>query len=158
MSSTIKRKASNPPPFSTPSKKNRAITSFFAPSSSSGTGSSTAAAAAKFNKDKWLATLTAEQKDLLKLEITTLHDSWLAVLHKDLVTESFLSLKRFVAKERAAGNEVYPKSENIYSWSRYCPLDTVKVVVLGQDPYRTCPLSTLCFPPRRLILSARRRP
>ncbi|KAG5439400.1 hypothetical protein PCANB_001974 [Pneumocystis canis] len=55
----------------------------------------------KFNKQLWIQGLTENQKELLKLEIECLHESWL----------------------------------NIYSWSHYTPLSTVKVVILGQDPY-----------------------
>ena len=30
---------------------------------------------------------------------------------------------------------VYPPKEHIYNAFKYCPLDKVKVVILGQDPY-----------------------
>jgi uracil-DNA glycosylase len=68
-------------------KSNAAITSFFGqpkpnPSTSSTnpsepTSSPTAPAteSVKFDKDAWLAKLTQEQRNLLKLEIETLHES-----------------------------------------------------------------------------------
>ncbi|CAL8113786.1 unnamed protein product [Orchesella dallaii] len=30
---------------------------------------------------------------------------------------------------------VYPSRENIFSWTRYCDIRDVKVVIIGQDPY-----------------------
>ena len=69
-------------------KSNGAITSFFGQpkasvttktgnDSSNPTSSPTAPATepVKFDKEAWVAKLTQEQKELLKLEIDTLHDS-----------------------------------------------------------------------------------
>lgn len=69
-----------------------------------------------------------------------MHDSWLSVLKDDLVTNEFLGLKRFLKAEKEAGKKVYPPERDIYSWSRYTPVSNVKVVILGQDPYRLFPL------------------
>ncbi|KAF2011723.1 uracil-DNA glycosylase [Aaosphaeria arxii CBS 175.79] len=90
---------------------------------------------AEFKKEDWVSNLTDEQKDLLQLEIDTLHDSWLPHLKDVLVSPQFLNLKRFLKKELAAGKTVYPPMKDVYSWSRHTPLDTVKAVILGQDPY-----------------------
>ncbi|KAF2666508.1 uracil-DNA glycosylase [Microthyrium microscopicum] len=92
-------------------------------------------AAAEFNKDDWVKTLTEEQKQLLTLEINTLDESWLAHLKDELVTTQFLDLKRFLKKEVLSGKKVFPPSADVYSWSRLTPLDKVKVVIIGQDPY-----------------------
>ncbi|KAI5801990.1 uracil-DNA glycosylase [Pyronema domesticum] len=123
-------------------KKSRAITSFFAPAPASSSpsapaattsnGLSVSATTKNFNKDKWVASLTPEQRELLALEIETMHESWLAVLKDDLVSDWFAKVKEYLKKENGV---VYPPSKEIYSWSRYCPLDNVKVVILGQDPY-----------------------
>ncbi|KAK3334974.1 putative uracil DNA N-glycosylase [Neurospora tetraspora] len=89
----------------------------------------------KFNKEKWVASLTAEQRDLLQLEIDTLDESWLAHLKSEIVTKEFLDLKRFLKKEWESGKTIFPPKEDIYSWSRHTPLPTVRTVILGQDPY-----------------------
>ncbi|CAK7274684.1 uracil DNA glycosylase [Sporothrix epigloea] len=86
----------------------------------------------KFDKDKWVAKLSAEQQQLLKLEIDTLDKSWLAVLKDELVTPSFLDLKRFLSREHMAGRKIFPPPADV---SRYTPFDQVKVVIIGQDPY-----------------------
>ncbi|KAL8731727.1 MAG: hypothetical protein Q9181_004195 [Wetmoreana brouardii] len=103
-------------------------------------------AASKFDKEKWLEKLTDEQKELLTLEIETLHESWLAQLKDEIVTKEFLELKRFLKKEKESGKTVFPPMEDVYSWSRHTPLPTVKAVILGQDPYHNLNQAHgLCF-------------
>ncbi|EQL32648.1 actin-like protein 4 [Blastomyces dermatitidis ATCC 26199] len=123
-------------------KPNGSITSFFgAPKvkNSSALGTTKLSFApvptVNFNKEKWVAGLTAEQKELLKLEIDTLDESWLAHLKEEVVTTEFLNLKRFLKREIAGGAKIFPPLEEVYSWSRYTPLHTVRAVILGQDPY-----------------------
>ena len=124
-------------------KKDASLTSFFGapkPSTTNTSFSSDATVTAespslKFDKEKWVASLKPEQKSLLKLEIDTLDPSWLAHLHSDLTTPSFLSLKQFLQKEIDSGKKVFPPLEDVYSWSRHTPLHSVKAVILGQDPY-----------------------
>lgn len=89
--------------------KNTSITSFFgAPKTTPGGPSTPSGKAANFDKEKWIASLTPEQKDLLKLEIDTLHESWLPHLASDLTDPSFLELKRFLKAEAAAGTFTLP--------------------------------------------------
>lgn len=60
--------------------------------------------------------MTPEQKELLQLEIDTLHESWLAHLKDEVVTPEFLSLKRFLKKERESTVKIFPPEEDVYSW------------------------------------------
>jgi hypothetical protein len=95
-------------------KMNGSITAFFgAPKPNP---NSKTAAAAKFDKDAWVAKLTEEQKDLLQLELDTLHDSWLPHLKDVLLTPQFLELKRFLKQELKSGKTVYPPMADVYSW------------------------------------------
>ncbi|KAK5014206.1 uracil DNA glycosylase, partial [Cryomyces antarcticus] len=132
-------------------KANGSITSFFgAPKPNPATSSTNAdqpwPAPAKFDKEAWIAKLTDEQKELLKLEIETLHESWLAHLKDEVVSKEFLALKRFLKSERESGKTVFPPMEEVYSWSRHTPLNTVKAVILGQDPYHNLNQAHgLCF-------------
>ncbi|KAI4133046.1 MAG: hypothetical protein LQ347_002318 [Umbilicaria vellea] len=143
-------------------KANGTITSFFgAPKPAAHPAAKfppVSSAATKFDKEAWLAKLTDEQKELLKLEIETLHESWLAYLKDEVLTKAFLDLKRFLKKEKEDGKTIFPPLEDVYSWSvplppcardkrfrrlksdchprsRHTPLHTVKAVILGQDPY-----------------------
>ena len=100
-------------------KANSSITSFFGPpktNPSKGPADSVPAPAVKFDKEKWVAGLSEEQKALLKLEIETLHESWLAVLSSTITTKSFLDLKKFLKSEAEAGKKIFPPSEDVYSW------------------------------------------
>ena len=70
----------------------------------------------KFDKDKWLEKLTEEQKELLKLEIETLHESWLSQLKDEILSKEFLDLKRFLKEEKESGKTIFPPMEDVYSW------------------------------------------
>ena len=105
-------------------KANGSITSFFGPpktvsSSTKVTGTDTGTnepSQVKFDKSKWLEKLTEEQKELLKLEIETLHESWLAQLKDEVTSKEFLELKRFLKKEIDSGKKIFPPMEDVYSW------------------------------------------
>ncbi|OLL24844.1 Uracil-DNA glycosylase, partial [Neolecta irregularis DAH-3] len=121
---------------SDPSKKlKQGNLSGFFKSGSSSPAATKSTKASRWNKHEWVQGLTEDQKVLLKLEIDTLHESWLAELHGDLTKDYFLQLKRFLSSEKQSKNTVYPQDADIYSWSRHTPLQNVKVVILGQDPY-----------------------
>ena len=104
-------------------KKDGSLTSFFgapkpAAASISATDKSTVASGAPvtFDKEKWVASLTPEQKTLLKLEIDTLDPSWLSHLKGELASPDFLNLKRFLQKEIDSGKKIFPPMEEVYSW------------------------------------------
>ncbi|MCJ1351382.1 MAG: uracil DNA glycosylase [Icmadophila ericetorum] len=140
-------------------KANGSITSFFgAPkpvSTAAGTdvpknGESSSSAVSytppKFDKAKWAEKLTDEQKELLKLELDTLHETWFLHLKEVMLSKDFLDLKRFLKKEKESGKTIFPPMEDVYSWSRHTPLNTVKAVILGQDPYHNINQAHgLCF-------------
>jgi uracil-DNA glycosylase len=63
-----------------------------------------------------------------------LPNSWLKVLDPETHQPYWADLMRFVADERAA-HEVYPPEGDVFNAFRYTPLDQVKAVILGQDPY-----------------------
>ncbi|GAA5830085.1 hypothetical protein JCM11251_006868 [Rhodosporidiobolus azoricus] len=88
------------------------------------------------------------EADLLALECSTLDPSWLAKLSTEVRKPYFLELKRFLWNEGLRGTEdrekegkgkgklkVFPPARDVYAWSRYTPLSSVKVVIIGQDPY-----------------------
>ncbi|KAK1069227.1 uracil DNA glycosylase [Friedmanniomyces endolithicus] len=131
-------------------KADAAITSFFAqpkssPSQPASSHTARESKSSPFNKAAWLSTLPPSTLDLLSLELTTLDETWLAALHTDLTTPSFLSLKRFLAHETST-KKVFPPPEDIYAWSRHTPLPAVKAVILGQDPYHNLNQAHgLCF-------------
>ncbi|KAF5379897.1 hypothetical protein D9757_007216 [Collybiopsis confluens] len=68
------------------------------------------------------------------LEKDTMGGSWYKALRKEFEKPYFIQLKEFLANELKSST-VYPPLKDVYSWSRLTPLESVKVVVLGQDPY-----------------------
>ncbi|KAJ5121206.1 Uracil-DNA glycosylase [Penicillium bovifimosum] len=138
-SPAIKRKSEHTSGPDSKKPKGGSITAFFgAPKPKPASTQSTSTPASRsnnFDKQKWVSSLTTEQKELLQLEIDTLDESWLAHLKDELTSTDFLNLKRFLKKEKDSKVKVFPPEEDIYSWSRHTPLHTVKVVIIGQDPY-----------------------
>lgn len=61
-------------------------------------------------------------------------DSWKEILQSEFDKEYFVRLTQFVKAEYAAGR-CYPPGHEIFNAFSLCPLDKVKVVLLGQDPY-----------------------
>lgn len=115
---SLKRKAVELASDAKKPKVNASITSFFgAPKPKPGApAAATSSVAANFDKEAWVNKLTDEQKDLLTLEIDTLHESWLPHLKDVLISPQFLELKRFLKKELASGKTVYPPMKDVYSW------------------------------------------
>ncbi len=64
-----------------------------------------------------------------------LHPSWLMHLAAEFDAPYMQQLKQFLLQEKAAGKIIYPASSNIFNAFNSTPLDQVKVVIIGQDPY-----------------------
>lgn len=60
--------------------------------------------------------------------------SWLKALEPETHKPYWADLMTFVAAERSA-HKVYPPEGDVFNAFRYTPLDKVKAVILGQDPY-----------------------
>lgn len=61
--------------------------------------------------------------------------SWRAALEPALQTPEARRLGGFISAEEAAGKTVYPPRGQRLAALQLTPLDAVKVVILGQDPY-----------------------
>ena len=61
-------------------------------------------------------------------------NSWDNVLEEEFEKEYFLKIKEFVEEEYKT-KTIYPPKEEIFNAFKLCPIDNVKVVILGQDPY-----------------------
>ena len=66
--------------------------------------------------------------------ITSVHRSWENLLQDEFNEPYFKSLTTFVEKEYSSG-VCYPPKEDIFSAFKFCTLDNLKVVIIGQDPY-----------------------
>ena len=68
--------------------------------------------------------------DRIKLE-----PSWKHALRDEFEQPYMAQLREFLRQEHAAGKEIYPPGPLIFNALNSTPLDKVKVVILGQDPY-----------------------
>lgn len=64
----------------------------------------------------------------------TLPDSWLAHLNEEFRKSYFGDLRRFLDQERRKYT-VFPAEGDVLNALRLTPLDKVRVLILGQDPY-----------------------
>lgn len=64
-----------------------------------------------------------------------LHPSWKPGLLPELLSPRMQALRDFLLREKAAGKAIYPPAAQIFAAFDHTPMDQVKVVILGQDPY-----------------------
>ncbi len=64
-----------------------------------------------------------------------LEHSWLARLAPEFEKPYMDKLRSFLLAEKRAGKQVFPASQEIFNAFAHAPLQQVKVVILGQDPY-----------------------
>ena len=63
------------------------------------------------------------------------HDSWRGPLGPALDGASMAALEAFLEAEQAAGKRIFPAPADRFRAFDLTPLDRVRVVILGQDPY-----------------------
>jgi uracil-DNA glycosylase len=61
-------------------------------------------------------------------------NDWDQILQEEIESERFQQLQQFLAQEYAT-RTIYPSMNNIYNALRLTPYHSVKIVILGQDPY-----------------------
>ena len=61
--------------------------------------------------------------------------SWLEAVGDELETPALQTLRAFLAAEVAAGRGFFPPGRLVFNALRLTPLEAVRVVILGQDPY-----------------------
>ena len=61
-------------------------------------------------------------------------EDWKQLLQEEFDKPYFEELTRFVRAEYAAGT-IFPAGRNIFRAFDKCPFDSLKVVIIGQDPY-----------------------
>ncbi len=64
-----------------------------------------------------------------------LHPSWLEPLREEFDQPYMAELKNFLLAEREAGKRIFPSGRNWFRALDLTPLEQVKIVILGQDPY-----------------------
>ena len=64
-----------------------------------------------------------------------LHKSWKDPLLPEFDRAYMAALRQYLVAEKAAGKQIFPKGAEWFRALDLTPLDTVRVVILGQDPY-----------------------
>jgi uracil-DNA glycosylase len=67
--------------------------------------------------------------------MVTLHESWKAPLAREFDAPYMAALKEFLVAEKARGKRIFPKGSEWFHALDATPLERVRVVILGQDPY-----------------------
>jgi len=75
-----------------------------------------------------------------------LEESWKKLLEPEFAKGYMQKLHNFLRDELAAGKRIFPKGAEYFAALDHTPVDRVKVVILGQDPYHgTGQAHGLCF-------------
>lgn len=64
-----------------------------------------------------------------------IEESWKALLQDEFEKPYFTTLREFLVAEKNKGEKIYPPGPQIFAAFDHTPVDKVKVVILGQDPY-----------------------
>ena len=64
-----------------------------------------------------------------------LHPSWLERLRGEFDSPYMQALRTYLVAERQAGKRIFPRASEWFSALDLTPLEEVRVVILGQDPY-----------------------
>ncbi|XP_054258790.1 uracil-DNA glycosylase-like isoform X2 [Macrosteles quadrilineatus] len=82
--------------------------------------------------------LSAELKLMSKTH-PALHSNvgltWFEALKDEFSKPYFKKLSKFLVEERQKTTPIFPRPEEVWTWTRECRVDEVKAVILGQDPY-----------------------
>jgi uracil-DNA glycosylase len=64
-----------------------------------------------------------------------LHPSWLEPLRAEFDSPYMQALRSFLVAQKAAGKRIFPRGSEWFRALDLTPLEEVRVVILGQDPY-----------------------
>jgi len=76
-----------------------------------------------------------ENSKAVTLARVQLEDGWKAALAEALTSESMDALRQFLVEQKKQELTIYPPNNLIFNAFNTTPLNQVKVVILGQDPY-----------------------
>ncbi|MEZ5570095.1 MAG: uracil-DNA glycosylase [Halioglobus sp.] len=64
-----------------------------------------------------------------------LSGAWQAALGAEFEKPYMQQLREFLLAEKRAGKRIFPRGDQLFNAFNHTPLERVKVVILGQDPY-----------------------
>lgn len=66
---------------------------------------------------------------------SALEQTWLQELQGEFEQPYMASLAAFLESENQSGKQIFPPGDLLFNAFSYTPVDEVKIVILGQDPY-----------------------
>lgn len=69
------------------------------------------------------------------MKFPEIHSSWFKYLNTEFEKDYMKNLQSFLNSEMKSGKTIYPRVGDIFNALNYTPLNKVKVVIIGQDPY-----------------------
>lgn len=63
-----------------------------------------------------------------------MNKSWATALQSEFEKPYYKELMKFLESEHAGKEAIFPPPDQVYAWGA-CPLNKVRVVIVGQDPY-----------------------
>ncbi len=73
--------------------------------------------------------------DMTETDHIKLHESWKAPLTPEFSSDYMAKLRDFLIQQKEVGKDIFPKGSEYFRALDLTPLDRVRVVILGQDPY-----------------------
>ena len=70
-----------------------------------------------------------------KVTDINIEPSWKSMLAEEFNKDYFIALKQFLKEEKLTGKTIFPPGNRIFSAFNNTPFESVKVVIIGQDPY-----------------------
>ena len=64
-----------------------------------------------------------------------IEESWKALLQEEFDKPYFEGIRQFLHNEKKAGKVIFPPGQQIFQAFSLTPVDQLKVMILGQDPY-----------------------
>ena len=78
--------------------------------------------------------MEASLKEKNEKLLNSVGEAWFKELEEEFEKEYMQKLRAFL-KDEAGKFQIYPQFSDTFNAFKYCPLDELKVVILGQDPY-----------------------
>jgi uracil-DNA glycosylase len=64
-----------------------------------------------------------------------LEKNWRDIIGSEFNKPYMMQLEEFLQREKANGQTIYPRDEEIFNALNSAPFENIKVVIIGQDPY-----------------------
>ena len=72
---------------------------------------------------------------MVKVKDVKIEESWKKLLTSEFSKPYFAKIKSFLLEQKRLGKTIYPPGPSIFKAFEMVPVDKLKVVILGQDPY-----------------------